>query len=410
MQVPAKVRIVMNKPTKFLLCRLALPFLAIAATSSPALTEQQDPVRARDLGIPFEGTPGPFNAITDVGGVTVGQVTLVEGNEPLPRGKGPVRTGVTAILPRGRESGPVFSSWFAYNGHGELTGTAWIDELGWSDGPIIFTDAKAVGVAVDALLRYEFDRNYSVGMPVVGETWSGALSDITGFHVRKEHVYEAVDKARSGPVAEGAVGGGTGTVCNGWKGGIGTSSRLVKVGDKQYTVGVLVQCNYGLREQLVIAGKPLGRLIAAPSDHYEARFAELSNQTAIDRERASIVIAIATDAPLLPFQLKRVAKRASAGMARVGAVWQHGSGDLFLSFSTANEQYFQRDEQTQKTLDVIETSMMAPLLEGVVQATEEAIVNSMVLAETMTGVNDRTVYALPHEELRAIFNENGSGL
>src|SRR5438477_9927135 len=285
--------------------------------------------RARDLGVPFDGTPGPLNAITDVKGVEVGHTTLISGDGPLKVGIGPVRTGVTAILPRGKNStDAVFAGWFTLNGNGEITGTTWVEESGFLDGPVMITNTHSVGVVRDAVIAWKVKRGspdmegYWWSLPVVAETWDGYLNDINGFHVKPEDAFHALDAAHGGPVEEGNVGGGTGMICNEFKGGIGTSSRMIKTKEGTFTVGVLVQCNYGEREQLRIAGINVGREIPAAKIW--------------DDDTGSIIVVVATDAPLIPTQLKRVARRVTLGLGRDGSYSGDGSGDLFLAFSTAN--------------------------------------------------------------------------
>jgi L-aminopeptidase/D-esterase-like protein len=349
------------------------------------------PQRARDLGVPFEGTPGPLNAITDVAGVEVGHVTLIKGE-----GKEAIRTGVTALCPRGRESRDrVFAAWFSLNGNGEMTGTAWVEESGCLGTPVLITNTHSVGVVRDAVIEWNGRRGKGEGysgdfsLPVVAETYDGFLNDVNGFHVKKEHVFEALDSARPGPVAEGNVGGGTGMIVHGFKGGIGTSSR--KAGS--YTVGVLVQSNYGGRDQLRIAGAPVGKEIPdlqrvkGPAD------------------KGSIIIVVATDAPLLPHQLKRIAKRATMGLARVGGTAGNSSGDLFLAFSTANPEASKG--QGTASLTMLPNEQINPLFDATADATEEAIVNSMVAARDMTGVNGNKVFALPHDRLKEALRKYG---
>jgi D-aminopeptidase len=346
--------------------------------------------RARDLGIPFEGMPGDRNAITDVRGVEVGHVTLISGEGPLRVGIGPVRTGVTAVLPRGKASAsPAFAGWFSLNGNGEMTGTAWIDESGLLAGPVLLTNTHSVGTVRDAVIAWQVQRSQMPGawsLPVVAETWDGWLNDINGFHVQPAHVFEALESAASGPVAEGGVGGGTGMVCHGFKGGIGTASRVVEERYGGYTVGVLVQANHGLRQQLRIAGISVGL--------------ELLKDDETSRESGSIIILVATDAPLLPHQLRAMARRASMGLARTGSVAGIGSGDLFLAFSTANLEGADVRESVEVTM--LGLNHISSLFEGVVQATEEAIVNALIAAETMTGIDDHTVLALPHDRLQQV--------
>ena len=369
---------------------LLLCLAAVMTMSSSSFSADTRP-RARDLGVPFEGTPGPLNAITDVDGVEVGHVTLISGEGKLVVGKGPVRTGVTAILPRGRGStARAFAGWFSLNGNGEMTGTTWIEESGCLEGPVMITNTHSVGVVRDAVVEWRVKREpeMSFALPVVAETYDGFLNDINGFHVTKEHALAALDAARSGPVAEGNVGGGTGMRVHGFKGGIGTSSRKLPRGEGEYTVGVLVQANYGSRGQLRIAGVPVGKEI---TDLMSTR------GKASDRD-GSIIIVVATDAPLLPHQLKRLVKRAALGLGRNGSVASNGSGDIFIAFSTANEQAAEKRDIARLTM--LPNERMTPLFSATAQATEEAIINAMVAAETMTGINGNTTYAIPHDRLR----------
>jgi L-aminopeptidase/D-esterase-like protein len=353
--------------------------------------------RARELGVPFEGTPGPLNAITDVRGVEVGHTTLIAGDGPLKVGIGPVRTGVTAILPRGKQaSAAVFAGWFSLNGNGEMTGTTWIDESGMLDGPVMITNTHSVGVVRDAVIAWKI-REGHVGMdgywwslPVVAETWDGFLNDINGFHVKPEDAAHALDTAHAGAVEEGNVGGGTGMVCNEFKGGIGTSSRRLNAKDGGYTVGVLVQCNYGRRDQLRIAGVPVG--------------VEIPEHAAYANDTGSIIVVVATDAPLLPTQLKRVAKRVALGLARDGSYSGNGSGDIFVAFSTANQEATSSDRGLHG-LTMLGNDELDPVFLATVQASEEAVVNAMVAAETMTGIDNHTVIALPHDRLREVLKK-----
>jgi L-aminopeptidase/D-esterase-like protein len=344
--------------------------------------------RARDLGVPFDGAPGPLNAITDVSGVEVGHTTLISGEGKLQVGKGPVRTGVTAVLPRGRQSGdPVFAGWFSLNGNGEMTGTTWIEESGFLESPVMITNTHSVGLVRDAVLAWQHKQGGTMqpwGLPVVAETYDGWLNDINGFHVREKHVFDALDNARSGPVAEGNVGGGTGMICFEFKGGIGTASRKLGERHGSYTVGVLVQANFGLRHQLQIAGVPVG--------------VEIPDGTFRQRETGSIIIVVATDAPLVAHQLKRLARRAALGLARTGSLSGNGSGDIFIAFSTANPEAAKSGGLAQLTM--LPNERMNPLFDATAQATEEAIINALVAAETMTGVDDHKVIALPHDRLQ----------
>jgi D-aminopeptidase len=362
-----------------------------------------EPPRARDLGIPFDGSPGPWNAITDVAGVTVGQVTLIE---DLPDGRA-VRTGVTAVLPRGRDSlmRPVFGAWFALNGCGEMTGTTWIEESGQLEGPVMLTNTHSIGTVHEATIAWRIRQGeadatgYVWSTPVVAETWDGPLNDINGFHVKPEHVDAALDSASSGPVAEGNVGAGTGTMCYDFKCGIGTSSRVVEVLGEPYTVGVLVQANHGSerRAELRIAGVPVGRLLADELSESEPSPGLGKN--------SSIIIVVATDAPLLPHQLKRVAKRAALGLARTGSVADNGSGDIFIAFSTADESLGRID--TVLTHHSIPNDEIDPLFAATVRATEEAIINSMIAARDMVGNRGSTATALPHDALMEIMQSCG---
>ena len=358
-------------------------------------------VRARDLGIPFDGTPGKFNAITDVAGVEVGYTTLISGEGKLQVGKGPVRTGVTVILPRGKNSlnDPVYAGVFALNGNGEMTGTAWIEEGGFLEGPIVLTNTHSVGVARDAVIAWRVAHGgrdptgYSWSLPVVAETWDGFLNDVDGFHVRPEHVAHALDTAHSGAIEEGSVGGGTGMICYEFKGGVGTASRIVAgVSDPghSYTVAAFVQANCGRRPQLTVAGIPVGK--------------EIPENAIYEKENGSCVIIIATDAPLLPHQLKRLARRASLGLARTGTISGNGSGDLFLAFSTANPGAA-NPSQPIHSVETVPNDRLDPLFSAVVQSTEEAIVNALVDNSRMTGRDNHHVDALPHDRLRELLKK-----
>jgi len=376
--------------TRFL---YALAWLVAAPEAAP---------RGRDLGIPFDfGRPGPNNAITDVPGVAVGHETIVAGEGKLVVGKGPVRTGVTAIFPRGREvDRPAPAGWFSLNGNGEMTGTAWLSESGLLDGPVLLTNTHSVGVVRDATIAWRVKHGppdaegYSWSLPVVGETWDGELSDVNGFHVKPEHVARAIESAKTGPVPEGNVGGGTGSICFEFKGGIGTSSRTIAAKRGGFTVGALVQCNCGRRPQLTIAGVPVGREIPE-----QPAYGEDADET------GSILIVIATDAPLLPHQLTRVARRAAMGLARLGSISGNGSGDLFVAFSTADPAW--DAGKRRYTASYLANDDLDPVFEAAVQATEEAIVNALVAAETMTGIDGKTVIALPHDRLRTALSKYG---
>ncbi len=374
--------------------------LAVSTGAAGATEPAAHKPRARDLGVPFDGTPGPLNAITDIDGVLVGHTTLIAGDGKLVVGQGPIRTGVTAVLPRGSASMQRFSfaGWYSQNGNGEMTGTTWVEESGFLESPVLITNTHSVGVVRDAVIAWRVahgppdatDSWWS--LPVVAETWDGWLNDINGFHVKPEHVFHALDSAHGGPVEEGAVGGGTGMICNGFKGGIGTSSRRLSDKDGGYTVGVLVQCNYGVRRNLLIAGIPVGREIES-EDPYAFVPADLA-------ERGSIIVVVATNAPLLPHQLKRIARRVSLGLGRTGSIAGNGSGDIFIAFSTANAAA--SDLGHVVDLRMLPNDSMDPLFAATVQATEEAIVNAMVAATDMTGIDGHHVRALPHDELRAV--------
>jgi L-aminopeptidase/D-esterase-like protein len=357
-------------------------------------------VRARDLGVPFEGTPAPLNAITDVAGVLVGHTTLISGSGKLVIGKGPVRTGVTAILPRGLDSIQRFSfaGWFAENGNGEMTGTTWLEEGGFLEGPVMITNTHSVGVVRDAVIAWrvahgpEDNTGAWWSLPVVAETWDGWLNDINGFHVRPEHVFQALEHAHAGAVEEGNVGGGTGMICNGYKGGIGTASRRLTPKDGGYTVGVLVQCNYGTRANLRVAGIPVGQEIFG-----EDPYAFVPSDVA---ETGSIIVVVATDAPLLPHQLKRVARRVTLGLGRTGSTAGNGSGDIFIAFSTANPEASVSPHLTE--LHMLPNGSLDPIFDATVQATEEAVINALVAAEDMTGIDGHHVTALSHQKLREV--------
>lgn len=348
--------------------------------------------RARDLGIPFDGQPGPWNAITDVPGIEVGYVTLIEGEA--------VRTGVTAILPRGQESAdPVFAGWFPLNGNGEMTGTTWMDESGFLEGPVLLTNTHSVGVVRDAVVAWQVKHGklfQPYSYPLVAETYDGYLNDINGFHVKAEHAHEALDNARSGPLAEGNVGGGTGMICYEFKGGTGTASRQLSKSAGGYTVGALVQANFGTRYQLTIAGAPVGKEITA--------HAPFTNGVDRYNDRGSIIIVVATDAPLLPHQLKRLARRAGLGLARTGGVAANSSGDIFLAFSTANPNAAKPAAELARA-EFVPNDEITPLFEAAILATEEAILNALTAAKTMTGLEGRTVYALPHDEVRVVLKK-----
>ena len=388
-----------------MLRRLCCAFLL----ATPSLLAQGPP-RARDLGVPFDGTPGRFNAITDVAGVEVGEVTLISGSGKRVVGSGPVRTGVTAIMPRGHLRGDtVFAGWFTLNGNGEMTGTTWVEESGMLEGPVLITNTFSVGTVRDATLEWSIThgRSYDYELPVVGETLDNSLNDVAGFHVTKEHVFAALDNARGGPVPEGNVGGGTGMICGEFKGGTGTASRTLGPASGGYTVGVLVQCNYGMRKLLHIAGVPVGQEIPDLLPCHDTRdslpagerWGRCASPRGASRDQGSIIIVVATDAPLLPHQLKRLAKRASLGIARNGGIGANTSGDIFIAFSTANATL--RPDSV-STVAMLPNDLISPLFEATAQSVEEAIVNALVAARTMDGADNLHVTALPHDRLRAI--------
>jgi D-aminopeptidase len=379
-------------PLLLLGCALCAQSASSAAQSSSSAPKP----RARDLGVPFDGTPGPFNAITDVKGVEVGHTTLIWGSGRLKVGEGPVRTGVTAVLPRGKDSlDPVFGAWFTLNGNGEMTGTTWLEESGILDGPVMITNTHSVGVVRDAVIAWRVKKaapdseGYDWSLPVVAETADDDLNDMNGFHVKPEHAWQALDTAHGGPVEEGNVGGGTGMICNEFKGGIGTASRVLDAKYGGYTVGVLVQCNFGWRSQLRIAGVPIGK--------------EIPDHTFRSNDVGSIIVVVATDAPLIPTQLKRVARRVSLGLARDGSYSGDGSGDIFMAFSTANPGV--ANPRGIRDLQMLPNQKLNPIFLATVQATEEAVINAMVAAETMKGINDFEVIALPHDRLREVLKK-----
>jgi L-aminopeptidase/D-esterase-like protein len=381
----------------------------LAASATLLLPVNLDAQRARDLGIPFQGDPGPNNAITDVAGVQVGHTTIIRGDGALVVGEGPVRTGVTAIMPRGRNYEPVFAGWYSLNGNGEMTGTTWIEESGFLEGPVLITNTHSVGIVHDAVIEWSRDNGaghpISPGvwwsLPVVAETWDGWLNDINGFHVTKEHTFAAIDRAVGGVVEEGAVGGGTGMVCNGFKGGIGTASRVV--GD--YTVGVLVQCNYGRRPDLLIAGIPVGAELAEWSGESNQGGASADASPQPPSDVGSIIVVVATDAPLLPHQLKRMARRVPVGIGRMGGYGSNSSGDIFIAFSTANEGAWNREANSH--VEMVSNDAISPLLQATALATEEAITNAMIAAETMIGRDGNRVDGLPKTEVQRILRNHG---
>ena len=386
-----------------------------AASAQVAGQARAGKPRARELGISTRigGTAGALDTITDVAGVEVGHTTLISGSGPLVVGKGPVRTGVTVVHPRGRQSpDPVFAAWFTLNGNGEMTGTTWIEESGYLEGPVAITNTHSVGVVRDAILKWQVSRPglQPWGLPVVAETYDGGLNDINGFHITDKHVLDALDGARGGPVAEGNVGGGTGMICHQFKGGIGTASRVVAPADGGFTLGVLVQCNYGGRPGFRVAGAPVGREIEdllpcragdAPNDRGVTRRcgAPAGDAGKPDPEMGSIIVIAATDAPLLPHQLKRLVTRVSLGIGRMGGVGANSSGDIFVAFSTANAK--SATERDRARVEMLANARINALFDATVQATEEAILNALLAAETMTGAGDLRVYALPHDRLLA---------
>ncbi len=396
------------KPVVFLLLSLAFVIHVFGREpiKSPSPVKQLaevEVVRARDLGVSFDGTPGKLNSITDVPGVEVGYTTLINGEGKLDVGRGPVRTGITAIIPRGHNSlnDPVYAGYFSLNGNGEMTGTAWVDESGFLEGPIVITNTHSVGVARDAVIAWRIKHGapdttgYWWSLPVVAETWDGWLNDINGFHVKSEDVFHALDTAHGGVIEEGSVGGGTGMICYEFKGGNGTASRQINIrpaaagkdaSPRTFVVGVFLQANFGRRSQLVIAGVPVGKEI--PGEVYK-------------QESGSCIAVVVTDAPLLPNQLKRLARRVSLGLARTGTVSGNGFGDLFIAFSTANPNVANPDQVTH-TVETIPNDLMDPLFTGVVQATEEAVVNALVDNQSMTGRDNHYVEALPHDRLREL--------
>ena len=357
--------------------------------------------RARDLGIPFVGTPGVFNAITDVQGVQVGYSTIITGKGENTVGNGPIRTGVTAIFPRGKAKkfSPVYANWYSLNGNGEMTGTTWVTESGFLETPIMITNTNSVGVVRDAVLKWYVDTDWYSGedwwytYPVVAETYDGFLNDIYGFHVKEKHVLEAIENSSSGQIAEGNIGGGTGMMCLGFKGGTGTSSRVLKIKDSSYTVGALVQSNFGAKRNLSIAGVPVG---VALKDTLNSVFNGPPKSRRQEGD-GSIIVIVATDVPLLPHQLKRIAQRIPLGIGIVGGRGSNGSGDIFLAFSTANEGAFNRDNIA--SITSMPNDLLMPVFEATVQVVEEAIINAMIAAETMEGINGNTSYAIPHDVL-----------
>jgi D-aminopeptidase len=366
-------------------------------------------VRLRDLGVTIGRIPpGPHNAITDVAGVRVGHTTLVSGEGPLRVGAGPVRTGVTVILPHEGDVGaePVFAGSHVLNGNGEMTGLLWIKESGMLTTPVAITNTHSVGIVRDALIAYEATRMRRPQMfwslPVVAETYDGWLNDINGMHVKAEHVWAALDEAADGPVTEGCVGGGTGMICHEFKGGIGTSSRALPADEGGWTVGVLVQANYGARHLLRVDGIPVGDLI--PCSEIPGTMEERARVERGEPGDGSIIIVVATDAPLLPHQCERLAQRATIGLARVGGIGANSSGDIFLAFATGNRHLpgAEANDAPIAACRMLPNAAMTPLFEACAEATEEAILNALCMATTTTGIEGRTVHALPLHRLREV--------
>jgi L-aminopeptidase/D-esterase-like protein len=393
--------------TLLLLQLAAGGFLRAQSAAGPAAAHQ----RARDYGVPFDGTPGRYNAITDVAGVTVGHTTIIRGDGPLVKGKGPVRTGVTAILPRGPQFDPVYANWYTLNGNGDMTGTHWITESGFLETPILITNTGSVGTVRDAAWQWmdqhhyytPFYKDYWYAYPVVAETYDGVFNDINGQHVTAPDVFHALDSARSGLVEEGGVGGGTGMMCYHFKGGIGTASRVLDKKDGGYTVGVLVQCNHGSREQLTIAGVPVGKALQDTLPYIIEGQSFGLVQSPPREETGSIIVVLATDAPLLPNQLKRLAQRIPLGVTRTGGIGGNGSGDIFIAFSTANPHAFSNTENRMVT--TLSNDRINPLFTATIEAVEEAIVNALFAGRTMKGINGNTVPGLPKETVIRLLRE-----
>ncbi|WP_242929292.1 DmpA family aminopeptidase [Pontibacter vulgaris] len=376
--------------------QVAVILLSLCTASAIAQTSTS---RARDLGIPFEGLPGRYNAITDVPGVLVGYKTLIKGKGELKVGKGPVRTGVTVILPKGKTNAGVPAAWFSFNGDGEMTGLPYIEDYGLNYGPIGITNTYSIGVVRDAIGEWNFKHfsqgelfDFSFGLPVVGETFDGILNDINGLHVKKQDVWDALDGAKGGPVAEGNVGGGTGMSLFLFKGGSGTASRVIKIDTATYTLGAFVQGNFGGRKDLMVAGVPIGQEVT-----------DLKPIIKTKEKDGSIIVVIATDAPLLPLQLKQIAKRATVGVARTGGIGRNSSGDIFLAFSTRTPEA--NAKGTLETWQSVPKEQLDKLYQATAEATEEAIINALVAAQTMEGINGNTIYALPHNRLQEIMRK-----
>ena len=395
--------------------------LLVAVLTLSGVLQAQKP-RERDLTLPIGGTTGPLDAITDVAGVEVGHTTLISGSGKLVVGQGPVRTGVTIVHPRGRANNdPVFAAWFTLNGNGEMTGTTWIQESGLLEGPVAITNTHSVGVVRDAIIQWEVSRRNVLQpwwLPVVAETYDGALNDINGFHVKPEHVHAALDGATGGVPKEGAVGGGTGMVCHGFKGGIGTASRKLPDAQGGYTVGVLVQCNYGARRDLRIAGVPVGEEIQdllgcianndpLPPNAGRPRCGAVDGAARDgNADQGSIIVVVATDAPLLPHQLKRIATRVSLGIGRQGGFGGNSSGDIFVAFSTANPRAWFNDQPVTE-VKMLPNDRITPLFQATAQATEAAITNALLAAETTTGADDLRIYALPVDRMLGVMKKYG---
>ena len=360
--------------------------------------------RARDLGIQFEGSTGKYNAITDVTGVSVGHSTIISGNGMNELGKGPIRTGVTAIFPSGKKKKPLYANWYSLNGNGEMTGTTWITESGFLETPIMLTNTFSVGTVRQATLKWMVDTSWSDedwwwAFPVVAETYDGFLNDIYGFQVQEKNVLEAIENTTNKEVKEGNVGGGTGMMSFGFKGGIGTSSRILKFPDTTYTVGVLVQSNFGDKKRFRVDGVPVGKeLKDTPNVEYKA-----PPKSRRQNGDGSIIVIVATDTPLLPYQLKRISQRVPIGIGKLGGIGANGSGDIFIAFSTANQDAYIREGKT--TVETVSNDWMNDIFEATIQAVEEAIINAMVSAETMEGINGNKVYALPHDKLIEIMKK-----
>jgi D-aminopeptidase len=383
---------------------------------APMIVSGQNLERARDWGIPFSGTPGTFNAITDVTGVLVGQVTLISGDGPLVKGKGPVRTGVTAILPRGKTFDPVYAGWGTFNGNGDMTGTHWISESGFLETPVLITNTGSVGTVRDAAWKWmekhgyyaPFRRDYWYAYPVVAETYDGILNDIDGQHVLPDHVTQALDLAKDGPVMEGGVGGGTGMICHGFKGGTGTSSRRVETALGKFMVGVLVQTNYGLRDEMRIGGLPIGKAlldVPRPTIHdIPSSTRPLARAGTPERETGSIIVIIATNAPLNATQCQRMARRATVGVSRMGGKGGNGSGDIYLAFATGNPGAFSLENIT--TVKQFPNEGMDLFFTAVGEATEEAILNALVAGRDMTGIQGNSVRGLPKKLVQDFLSEH----